>query len=208
MRRIRVLLWVLLAVASARVLWIGLNRQDSLQRLDRGARNRYDSPDLGRGLKITHFYARSGEIVNGEQGLICYGVRDAERVWLDPPVEEVRPVLTHCFFVEPHEDTTYTLRAEDGAGRRVSESFRLRVNPAPPEIRMLASEPQIHKGDAATMCYRVEHAQAVRLDPIGWQLPPSRDCVRFYPAATMTFTLVAFGEAGRTDRRAFRVAVQ
>ena len=208
MRRIRVLLWIALAIASARLLWIGLDRQNSLQRVDRGVRNRNDSPDLGRGLKITHFYARSGEIVNGEQGLICYGVRDAERVSLDPPVEEVHPVLTRCFFVEPHEDTTYTLAAEDAAGQRVSESLRLRVKPAPPEIRMLASEPKIQKGDAATMCYRVEHARAVRLEPIGWQLGPSRDCVRFYPAMTMTYTLVAFGEAGRTDRRSFRVAVQ
>lgn len=208
MRRIRILLWMVLAVASARLLWIGWNRQNSLQPSDRSVQNRYNAPDLGRGLKITHFYARSGEIVNGEQGLICYGVRDADRVSLDPPVEAVEPVLTRCFFVEPHEDTTYTLRAEDAAGQSVSESFRLRVKPAPPEIRMLASEPKIQKGDAATMCYRVEHARTVRLEPIGWQLTPSKNCVRFYPAMTMTYTLVAFGDAGGTDRRSFRVAVQ
>jgi hypothetical protein len=42
----------------------------------------------------------------------------------------------------------------------------------------------------------VEHARTVRVEPIGLQGAPSKDCLRFYPAASMTFTLVATGDAG------------
>jgi hypothetical protein len=202
MRRIQILLWIALAVVSARLVWIAIERRDVAPS---GA---VAAPDIGRGLKITHLYAREGEIVEGEQGLICYGVRDAEKVWLNPPVENVGPTLTRCFFVEPRQDTSYTLTAEDGAGRRVSESIHLRVRPAPPEIRMLASEKEIQKGDAATVCYGVEHARTVRVEPIGLPGAPTKACVRFYPAASMTFTLVATGDAGRTDRRKFRIVVK
>jgi len=209
MRQIRTLLWIALAIVSARLIWIGLVRQQSLIHLERSVRNRYDLPDTGHGLKITQFYPRSVEIVEGEQGLICYGVRDAQKVRIEPPVAELSPTLTRCFFVEPHEDTSCTLLAEDSAGNLVSESFRLRVKPAPPEIRMLAvSDKEIRKGEAATVCYGVDHARTLRLEPIGWQLAPSKNCIRFYPAVTTTFRLVATGEGGRTDRRAFQVAVK
>ena len=208
MRSIRRLLWIVLALVAIRLVWIGVERYDSLARLHRPARTGYPAPDSGHGLKITHFYARETAVLDGEQGLLCYGVRDAERVWLEPPVEEVRPALTRCFFVAPGQDTEYTLLAEDGAGNRVSETLMLRVNPAPPEIRMLASEKEIRKGDAATVCYGVEHARTVRVEPIGMQGPPSKACLRFYPAASMTFTLVAAGAAGRSDRKQFRIAVK
>jgi hypothetical protein len=179
-----------------------------LARARRASRPGYATPAIGHGLKITHFCARDIEIIDGAQGLFCYSVRDAERVWLEPPVEGVRPALTRCFFAEPREDTGYTLLAEDSAGNRVSESLRMRVKPAPPEIRMLASQNEIYRGDAATFCYGVEHAQTVRLEPLGMQLASWKPCVRFYPSASMTFTLVATGEAGRTDRKKFRIAVK
>ena len=214
MRQIRTLLWIALAIAVARLSWIGLVRHDSRLRVQRAAEMRNESPGgaaayTGTDLKITQFYARDGEIIDGEPGLICYGVRNAARVWMEPPVEQLSPALTRCFFVEPHADTSYTLIAEDAAGKRTSESFQLRVKPAPPEIRMLAvSDRRIHKGDAMTICYGVAHTTAVRLEPIQWHLPPAQNCVRFYPSATTKFTLVAVGEGGRTDRRAFQVAVQ
>jgi len=210
MRQVRALLWIALAIASARLVWIGLIRHDSLQRWTQNAANRYmPTPDLGTGLKITQFYPRSTEIIEGDQGLICYGVRDASRVWLDPPVEHLTPALTRCFFVEPHEDTGYTLTAEDTEGRRVTESIQIRVRPAPAEIRMLAvSDREVVRGEAATICYGVAHATTVRLEPIGWQLPPSKDCVRFYPSTTMKYRLVATGVDGKSDRLSFSVAVK
>lgn len=214
MRQIRILLWIVLAIAWARLLWIGLIRQDTLQRLDRAVQNRHnradgDVADDGS-VRITHFYPRSGgEIFDGDQELICYGVRNAERVWVEPPVEKLAPTLTRCFFVEPRQDTSYTLLAEGAGGRRVSQSLQVRVKPAPAQIRMLAvSDHQVRKGEAMTVCYGVDHARSVRLEPVGWQLASTaKDCVRFYPSASTTFSLVAVGDGG-TDRRAFRVAVK
>ena len=36
---------------------------------------------------IVQFYARSAEIIDGERDVICYGVRNAKAVRLEPPVE-------------------------------------------------------------------------------------------------------------------------
>ncbi|MBS1859354.1 MAG: hypothetical protein JST11_28530 [Acidobacteria bacterium] len=212
MRQARLLLWIALAVTVIRLGWIQVTRHRNLQRLERAAGSRRGSsglapePDV---LRITHFYAPSGEIYSGSRGLICYGVRNARRVWMDPPVERLGPTLTRCFFVEPRADANYTLFAEDAAGARVSESLRLRVKPAPPEIRMLAtSERTILRGDVMVVCYGVANARTVRLDPIGWSLPPlPKYCVRFYPKASATFSLVADGEGG-VARERFPVTVR
>jgi hypothetical protein len=60
-----------------------------------------------------------------------------------------------------------------------------------------------------TVCYGVEHATAVRLDPIGWKLPAvPKNCIRFYPKQTLDYTLVASGAAGLEEREKFRVAVR
>jgi len=60
-----------------------------------------------------------------------------------------------------------------------------------------------------TVCYGVEHATAVRLDPVGWKLPAVvKNCIRFYPKQTLDYTLVASGTAGLEEREKFRVAVK
>jgi len=175
-----------------------------------GAVQTLPGEDGGSAVRITQFYARSGEMVDGEQNLVCYGVSNALSVRIEPPVESLRPARNRCFFVEPHQDTKYRLVAEGEDGSRVSESFEIFVKPAPPEIRMLAvSEKTIVRGDAVTVCYGVVHARAVRLDPVGWALPPvTQNCARIYPGATGTFTLVATGVDGRTERKKFSVAVK
>jgi hypothetical protein len=215
MRQVRLLLWIALAVTVVRLGWIAISRHDNLRQLERAALRRQDgrgSPGFAQdsgALRITHFYAPAGEVYLGSQGLICYGVRNARRVWMDPPVEQLGPTLTRCFFVEPRADTTYTLYAEDAAGARASESFRLRVRPAPPEIRMVeTSERTILRGDVLVVCYGVANARAVRLDPIGWSLPASaKYCTRFYPKISATYTLVAAGDGGEARER-FGVTVR
>ena len=214
MARFRILLWIALAIALGRLAFIELARREGAERLDRAARSRVARSarlpwDPGPGLRITQFYAREGEILSNQDGLICYGVNDAARVWIEPPVAELYPAFTRCFGVSPRRDTTYTLYAEDASGRRVSESFQIRVKPAPPEFRLFAvSGKSVRAGDPFVVCYGVEWANEVRLDPPGWNLPPSpKYCARFYPKSTATFTVTARG-AGGTDRRSFPVAVQ
>jgi hypothetical protein len=215
MRQISILLWIALSLAGARLGWVFLVRHDARLRMEDTSQARrertYQVPrdDSHGGVGITQFYARSGEMTAGDPNLICYGVRNARSVRIEPPVESLTPAMNRCFFVEPNQDTTYTLVAEGTDGSQASESFRVRVKPAPPAILMFTtSERQIPKGEAVTLCYGVAHAGTVRMEPDGWQLPPlAKNCVRFYPKATATFTLIASGDGG-TDRKAFSVTVR
>jgi hypothetical protein len=213
MKQISVLLWIGLALAGVRLGWIWLVRHDARVQMEDATRSRrsrsyQNAEDDGR-LAITQFYARSGEITAGERNLVCYGVRNARSVRIEPAVESLSPALNRCFFVDPQEDTTYKLVAEGADGSATSESFRVRVKPAAAAIVMFTtSERQISRGEAVTLCYGVAHAQAVRMEPNGWQLPPlGKNCTRFYPKATGTYTLIATGEGG-SDRKDFSVTVR
>jgi hypothetical protein len=213
MKQISILLGIGLSLTVARLGWVWMARHDARLRLESATQARqgrvYQSSPDDAAVGITQFYARSGEVTAGDPNLICYGVRNARSVRIEPPIENLTPAMNRCFFIEPQQDTTYTLVAEGTNGSLVSESFQVRVKPAPPAILMFAtSERQIPRGEAVTLCYGVAHASAVRMDPNGWQLPPTtKNCTRFYPKATATYTLVATGDGG-TDRKAFVVTVR
>jgi hypothetical protein len=83
----------------------------------------------GDRLHIMSFYATPGIVRPGGRAIICYGVNGAKNVRIEPPVEEIRPALSHCLQVTPRADTEYKLIAEDAAGHSVSESFVLKVAP-------------------------------------------------------------------------------
>jgi hypothetical protein len=214
MKQMSILLWIGLALTVARLGWVWLERHDAHVRMEAASQSKpqslYRSPgDDGGPVAITQFYARSGETTAGDQNLVCYGVRNAARVRIDPPVEDLTPALNRCFFVDPPQDTTYTLVAEGADGSQAEESFRVHVKPAPAAIVMFAtSERRVPIGEAVTVCYGVAHATAVRLEPNGWPLPlGANNCTRFYPKATASYSLVATGEGGN-DRRAFAVTVR
>jgi hypothetical protein len=83
----------------------------------------------GDSLKILDFYATPGAIRRGQRATICYGVNAAERVRIDPPVEELHPAVSHCLQVTPLQDTDYKLVAEDRAGHTATESLTIKVAP-------------------------------------------------------------------------------
>jgi hypothetical protein len=83
----------------------------------------------GDALKILNFYATPGVIRRGQRTLICYGVNQAERVRIEPPVEQLHPALSHCLEVSPLQDTAYKLIAEDRAGNVVTETLSIKVAP-------------------------------------------------------------------------------
>jgi hypothetical protein len=213
MKQISVLVWIGLALAGVRLGWIWLMRHDARVRMEDGTRSSrsrgYQSAEDNGRLAITQFYARSGEITAGERNLVCYGVRNARSVRIEPPVENLSPAMNRCFFVDPQEDTTYKLVAEGADGEQASESFRVHVKPAAAFIAMFTtSERQIPRGEAVTLCYRAAHARAVRMEPNGWELPPlGENCTRFYPKASGIYTLIATGDGG-VDRKNFSVTVR
>jgi len=84
----------------------------------------------GDRLKILDFYAPPS-IRRGERATICYGVNAADRVRIAPPVEQLKPAVSHCLQVAPLQDTEYTLTAEDRAGHVVTQSLTIKVLSVP-----------------------------------------------------------------------------
>ena len=215
MKRIGVTVWIALGIGGTYPGWIWLERHSGDVRLARMLQARHirrDPPQQagsGTAVRITQFYAISGEMTDAERNTICYGVENAKSVRMEPPVEHVWPTAARCFWVAPRQDTEYRLIADGFDGSQRTESFVVHVKPAPPSILFLAvSHKEIQNGDAVTFCYGVTHAKAVRLDPVGWSLAPTaKNCARFYPHATTKFTLVASG-SGNPDTDQFTVKVR
>jgi hypothetical protein len=83
----------------------------------------------GDRLKILDFYAAPRTIHPGERSTICYGVNAADRVRIDPPVEEIRPAISRCIQVAPAQTTDYKLSAQDRAGHTATASLTIKVAP-------------------------------------------------------------------------------
>jgi len=82
---------------------------------------------LGDEVKILSFAADPGVVRPGGSVLLCYGVANASTVKMEPPVEGVRPALTHCVEAFPRKTTSYTLTAGDKSGKTVSASLTVAV---------------------------------------------------------------------------------
>lgn len=164
----------------------------------------------GTAVRIIQFYAGTGELTRGDRAVVCYGVLNARSVRLEPEVEKLSPSPNRCLSIAPLSTTTYTLVAEGLDGARVSESFTVEVKPPPPSILFLAqSDKEVRRGQPVAICYGVVNATAVRLEPLDWALRPvEKQCVRSFPVRTTTFTLIATGEGGRTDREQLTVKVK
>src|SRR5450631_2707853 len=133
MKQLSILLWIGLSLAVARVGWVWMLRYDARLHMEGVNQTRRDQalhspPDDGT-VGITQFYPRSTEMTAGDPNLICYGVRNARSVRIEPAVEKLSPAFNRCFFIEPQQDTTYKLVAEGTDGHQVSESFRVLVKP-------------------------------------------------------------------------------
>lgn len=162
-----------------------------------------------KGLKITQFYASSGELIKGERAIACYGVENASMVRIEPAVEKLSPSLARCFWTAPDHDTTYTLHAT-GEGGDATASFTVKVSPPPPFIHMMAlSGREVKRGETFTLCYGMQDAKSARLEPVGLSLPPlERSCIKLSASTTTNYTIVATGEGGRTDRARFTIKVK
>jgi len=91
-------------------------------------------------------------------------------------------------------------------------------NPAPPPkavaveaarvTQFYASPPKIARGQRTLLCYGVENAKTVRIDPPRQELSAvlSR-CIEVTPAATTTYVLTAEGADGRTATQSLSVQV-
>lgn len=80
----------------------------------------------------------------------------------------------------------------------------------PPRILLFyADKLQVAKGEEVLVCYGVEGATSVRLDPPIEQITPSFNrCFKYAPATTREYALVATAADGTTARQSFTVRVE
>jgi len=130
--------WLLPAIVALFVGWIFFSRWSEAQRLRaqqaeekrlrESEENRRAFERLGGNrFEILHFYAQPLLLRRGEAATLCYGVSNAAKVKLEPPVERVWPSANRCFEVAPRRSTTFTLTIENAAGESKTASFELKV---------------------------------------------------------------------------------
>jgi hypothetical protein len=160
--------------------------------------------------RITQFYATLPKLPKGEKELLCYGVENAKIVWLSPPRQELSAALSRCVEVTPKEDTTYTLTAEGDSGKTATLDVTVAMGgPRVHIIDVTVSSLHPKAGDQVSLCYRVQNAKAMRIEPVGFTAAgDSHGCTIVQPKATTTYTVIATGVDGDRDEQPVTIQVK
>jgi hypothetical protein len=157
--------------------------------------------------RITQFYSTTPQLARGEKGMLCYGVENAKSVWLEPPRHELSAALARCVEVEPAATTTYTLTAEGAGGSAKQE---LTITLGPPKVKIVevwVNSLDIAVADVVQLCYKVQNAASVRVEPKISMLTAKPNCGFATPQRTTTYTVTATGAGGEQDSEHVTVKV-
>lgn len=124
------ILCLIAAIYSGTILylrWRSAREMEDAARRVQAQRDRLVLSANGTGVKILAFYASPPSIHRGEKTLLCYGVGNARKVTLDPPVDDVWPASSRCMEVSPKATTTYKITATDENGKSVEQSAEIEV---------------------------------------------------------------------------------
>jgi hypothetical protein len=161
-------------------------------------------------VRITQFYATEPKLARGEKELLCYGVENAKTVWLSPPRQELSASASRCVEVNPTSTMTYTLGAAGAAGQPITKDVTVQVGaPRVKIIEVKVSSLEIHRGDQLSICYRVENAKSVEVQPAhfrGGSRPNA--CFMASPEATTTYVVSAIGADGDQDQERVTIKVR
>lgn len=78
-------------------------------------------------VQFSTFSADKGVLRPGETTELCYGVVNAVKVELEPPIEQAKPTYRHCIEIAPKKTTTYTIKATDAKGTTKTQSITVQV---------------------------------------------------------------------------------
>jgi hypothetical protein len=164
-------------------------------------------------LKITQFYTTAPQVARGEQAELCYGVEHASTVWLSPPRQELSASISRCVEVTPEKTTTYTLTAENQQGQSAAQTVTVTVGPPkPPAVKIhevTVTSLDVKRGDEVGICYEVENARAVTIEPGGFRAGAGRKgCTVAHPDRTTTYIVAATGAGGDRDQEKLTVKVR
>ena len=159
--------------------------------------------------KITQLYAPQPTVAAGESAKICYGVENAKAVWISPPMTELSPALARCVEVGPKAKTTYTLTVEGADGKRINQDITIDIGAARAKIvNINISALDVKAGDTVSVCYTVENARSVSIDPPGYHGGAKpKGCVAHQPQKTTTYTVAVTGASGERDQEQVTVKV-
>jgi hypothetical protein len=159
--------------------------------------------------RITQFYATAPVLAKGEQELLCYGVENARAVRLEPPAGELSAALARCVEVNPASTTRYTLTAEGFSGPPATQELTVTVGP--PHVKIIdvtVSSLTVTRGNMVSLCYHVENAASVEIEPIHFRGPSTpRGCGTDTPQKTTTYIVTAKGAEGSRDTEKVTVQV-
>ena len=163
-------------------------------------------------VKLLHFYASPIILDRGELAQMCYGVENAQSVSIEPKVKELKASYNRCFTITPTKTTTYTLTVTGESGEITEElTIKVRKPPAPPVrspiITFIASDDEVSQMQPVTLCYSLEKAQSVRIDPPVRDLEPISTCFTLTMEKTTTFTLTATAQEGKEFQTQLTVQV-
>jgi hypothetical protein len=191
---------VLLVAAAAYVAWIFLSRQAATRRwVQQHEKPAVENPlfaktYLGNEVKILQFYARDGNMTEGTNTVICYGVVNAKSVKIEPPVDGVGVSINRCVETAPGRDTHYTLSAEGADGAIVSESLDLRVTADQDQLPQItafgvADRKKDYLGRPVYLVkYSDRNGEEISIDPPIFQPMHRAPYGQFYVAPTQTTT--------------------
>jgi hypothetical protein len=218
---VRNLVRVTLVIATVYTGWIFLGRYLS-HRSDAPVRNEeqdrrnaeFARTYGGTQVKILQFYAREGNLSQGSPTVLCYGVLNARRVTIEPPMEGVTPSLSRCVEVSPLKDTRYTLTAEGNDGRTATESFILQVSPDQETLpRITYFRVDKHKQENGrhifTLVFGDKNGEEISIDPPVFPTLHGAPNGQFFvsPDKTTTYTLTVLGKFGHKALKTLTVEV-
>src|SRR5581483_2623076 len=128
--------WLAVAIAVLYVGWVFYSRHErqkaseaelakqKQQKIERENRQIFGSGEI----QFTTFSADSGVLRPGQTTQLCYGIVNAVRVEIDPPIEQAKPTYHHCVEIAPKATTTYTIKATDAKGNTKPESLTVQVH--------------------------------------------------------------------------------
>ena len=219
---VRNLLRVSLAIAAVYVSWVFLSRywshhpaENNAKDSEQARRNaEFARTYGGSDVKILQFYAREGNLTQGNPTVLCYGVLNARAVRIEPKVDGVSPALSRCVEIAPLQGTRYTLTAEGNDGHTVSESFVLQVRADQATLpRITYFRVANHKMEGARHLYLLsfgdQNAEEVSIDPPVFPTLHGAPNGQFLvgPERTTTYTLTVTGKYGHKAERKLTIEI-
>ncbi len=158
-------------------------------------------------VKITQFRVTPAFIPKGIAGKLCYGVENAARVEVNPPVEELLPSPERCMDITPAQATTYTLTAYGTDGSKVSKSLDVHVGNPPPRLSDLSATPtEVKRGSQVVVCFKAENARDIKVSK--GKLTPGKNCLTDRPNKTTSYKITVFGADREQDSGTVTVTVR